>query len=73
MANCDIFDSCPFAQGQLTDRAGEVEQLKEAYCDSNSLHCARYMIHSSLGADKVPGDLYPDQKDKAYLVIAENG
>lgn len=73
MANCDIFDSCPFAQGKMTDRADEKDKLTQEYCESNSLHCARYMIYSSLGEDKVPGDLYPDQKDKAYLVIAENG
>ena len=69
MAVCDIFESCPFAQGKLPDRPDR-ESLIEGYCNSNNLHCARYMVYSSAGADKVPDDLYPDEKDKAYLAIA---
>jgi len=73
MANCEIYDSCPYAQGQVNGREDERDTLLEKYCNASSLHCARYMIHSTLGAENVPADLFPDEKDKAYLVIAEKG
>ncbi|MDA3850623.1 MAG: hypothetical protein PF447_05070 [Spirochaetaceae bacterium] len=72
MANCEIYDKCPFGQGKMTDTP-DIDKLKQEYCESNSLHCARYMVATSVGEDKVPGDLYPDEKDKAYLAIAELG
>jgi methyl-accepting chemotaxis protein len=51
----------------------DVEKMKEEYCLSNNLHCARYMVAMAVGEDRVPADLYPHEKDKAYTLIAELG
>lgn len=71
MADCEIIKSCPFALGALESRPDQ-DKLTAEYCKSNNLHCARYMVYSTAGEDKVPADLYPDEKNKAYLVIAES-
>ena len=73
MAECEFIDSCPFFQGKLAEKAVEVEELKEKYCRTNNLHCARYMVATAVGKDKVPPDLYPNETDVAYKIIAEEG
>jgi len=71
MAECEFIEKCPFFQGKLADKPVEVEELKEKYCKSNNLNCARYMIANALGKEHMPPDLYPHEKDVAYRVIAE--
>jgi len=71
MAECEFIEKCPFFQGKLADKPVEVEELKEKYCKSNNLNCARYMIANALGKEHMPADLYPHEKDVAYRVIAE--
>ena len=65
MDQCEFFETCIFVE---TDKGAS---FKESYCNSNSLRCARYMITQALGADKVPEDLLPDEKAKAYAILAE--
>ena len=65
MDQCEFFDICTFVK---TD---ESASFKESYCNSNSLRCARYMVTQALGVDKVPEDLLPDEKTKAYALLAE--
>ena len=45
--------------------------MKEKYCRNNNLNCARYMVVNALGKEKMPAELYPHEKDRAYMVIAE--
>ncbi|QEN04833.1 hypothetical protein EW093_08995 [Thiospirochaeta perfilievii] len=66
MDQCEFLDICSFAKD------GNDTELKASYCDSNPLRCARFMVYQSLGAEKVPEDLMPDQKTDAYGIIAEN-
>lgn len=65
MGECEFMDGCAFFNG---DRS---EELKEKYCRNNNLNCARYMIANAVGNEAVPDDLAPDQKDQAYMIIAE--
>ncbi len=73
MAECEYIDSCPFFNGLLEDKPVEIEDLKNEYCRTNNLHCARYMVAMALGKDKVPENLYPHEKDVAYSLLAEKG
>jgi len=73
MNECELMETCPFFQGKLAEKPVEIEELKEKYCRSNNLNCARYMIVQAAGRDKIPEDLYPDEKIVAYQVIAELG
>lgn len=74
MAECEYINTCPFPLGRMPEREDvDVEQMKEEYCRSNNLHCARYMVSMAVGEDQVPDDLYPHEKEKAYVLIAESG
>ncbi len=66
MDQCEFLDICYFAKNVKDN------EQKEAYCDSNSLRCARFMIYKGVGEDKVPNDLQPNEKMKAYEILAEN-
>lgn len=72
MGNCEFIEKCPFFNDQLANKPDEIEQMKEKFCKSNNLNCARYMVVNSLGKEKMPTDLYPDEKTRAYMHIAEN-
>jgi hypothetical protein len=73
MAECEFINECPFFQGKLAEKPAEIETLKEEYCRTNGLHCARYMIATALGKEYIPADLYPHEKDIAYKLLAEHG
>ncbi len=66
MDKCEFLETCYFYKNN------DDSELKESYCNSNSLHCARFMVFQALGADKAPEDLMPDEKMKAYALLAEN-
>ncbi len=71
MAECELIDKCPF----FINNPGEVEktaQMKEKYCKTNNLNCARYLIATAIGFEAVPSDLAPDQKTKAYEIISSS-
>lgn len=71
MGECEFIDTCPFFSGKLAHKDVEIEKLKQEYCRSNNLHCARYMVAIALGAEKMPPDLYPHEKEVAYKLLAE--
>lgn len=66
MEECEFLNICFFAKN-CSDTG-----LKESYCDSAPLRCARFMVYQGVGVDKVPDELKPDEKMKAYEIIAEN-
>lgn len=64
MDQCEFLDVCYFVKNSGDDG------LKEEYCNKNPLRCARFMIYQGADASKVPDDLKPDEKTKAYEVLA---
>ncbi len=72
MGECEFTEGCLFYKGGMEADESRTAELKEKYCMSNSLHCSRFLVASAVGEDSVPGDLFPDEKEKAYIVIAEN-
>lgn len=73
MGECEFISKCPFFNDELSDKPDTVEEMKAQYCKGNNLNCSRYMIANALGKDYMPPNLYPHEKQRAYLVIAENG
>jgi len=71
MSDCEFMGGCPFFNDKLDDKPVEVEELKIKYCRTNNLNCARYMVAAALGKEKMPPNLYPNEKDRAFMVIAE--
>ena len=66
MGKCEFFEICSFS------KSGSNQELKTSYCDGEPLRCARFMVYQGVGEDKVPEDMLPDEKMKAYEIIAEN-
>jgi hypothetical protein len=71
MGECEFMGTCPFFNNKTSPMPANAEELKNNYCKTNNLHCALYMIASSLGAEKFPLDVLPIEKDKAYAIIAQ--
>jgi hypothetical protein len=72
MGECELIDKCPFFNGMLSGDEKRIEEMKEKYCRNNNLNCARYMIANALGKEKMPPDLFPNEKERAYKRIAED-
>ena len=70
MANCEFNARCAFFNGKLPEMPPNVDELKQHYCLSNNLHCARYLVANALWPAAMPADLFPHQKDRAYPIIA---
>lgn len=71
MGECEFIQRCPFFNDKLDNKPVEVDELKDKYCKNNNLNCARYMVANALGGDRMPSNLYPHEKERAYQVIAE--
>lgn len=71
MGECEFIGKCPFFNDKLANKPDEIEEMKDKYCKRNNLNCARYMVAHSIGGENMPADLYPHEKERAYLVIAE--
>jgi hypothetical protein len=71
MSDCEFHSGCAFYAGTLKAMPADAEAIKQNYCLSNPLHCSRFMAADVLGMDKVPDDLMPPQKDRAYQLIAQ--
>ena len=69
---CDIASECPFYNGKLKMDGGLFSMMKRKYCVGSFRNCARYMINSSLGSERVPYDLYPSMTDDAKKIIADS-
>jgi len=71
MGTCELTDTCPFYNNKMDNMPADAEDLKTKYCRGNNLNCARYMVTTSAGNDKMPANLYPQEKERAFLAIAE--
>ncbi len=71
MHECELKESCPFYQGKLKGDNDQLETMKEKYCRSNNLNCARFMVFTALGEESIPDDLFPHQKDRAYGLLVQ--
>jgi hypothetical protein len=71
MAECECLVKCLFFNDRMQNIPAVANMLKDKYCHGNSSECARYMVFKSLGRERVPGDLFPNQVDRAEKIIAE--
>ena len=70
MTACEFIEKCPFFHDKLENKPETVEEMKTAYCRTNNLNCARYMVANALGKERMPANLYPHEKVRAYEVLA---
>lgn len=49
---------------------GAAKLMKNHLCRGNKLECARYMVYQKLGRPKVPPDLFPNDVERAKLILS---
>lgn len=70
MPDCPCLPKCPFFNDQMAGMPVAAENIKKRLCKGDNSECARFMVFSKLGKEKVPPDLFPRHVDKAQKLIA---
>ncbi|WP_455382847.1 hypothetical protein [Salinispira pacifica] len=70
MAECDCLPGCPFFHDRMQNMPALSGIMKKRYCLDDFMSCARHQVKEALGKEKVPGDLFPSQHERARTVIA---
>ena len=71
MADCTLLAKCIFFNDKMASMPAAAEVLKKKYCLKDSSTCARFMVCSALGREKVPADLFPNNTDRAKAILAK--
>jgi hypothetical protein len=69
MADCELIKGCIFFNDQMANMPGTAKMYKTTYCKGKFAECARRLVFESLGRERVPKDLFPNQKEKAQRII----
>ncbi|MBN1984020.1 MAG: hypothetical protein JW795_20995 [Chitinivibrionales bacterium] len=69
MADCEVLSMCPFFNDKMAQMPAMADILKKQYCRNNFSGCARYIVRSKLGKEKVPADLYPNESAKVNGIL----
>ena len=70
MADCSRLLKCAFFNDRMADMPASAEIYKKNYCKSEFDKCARFRVAAKLGPEKVPSDLFPNQKERADQLTA---
>jgi hypothetical protein len=70
---CEFIEGCAFFMNNLTHMPVASDMMKNYYCEEDPTKCARYLVRKSLGADAVPGSLYPNHIDDARKLLSDAG
>ena len=71
MPDCAKLAKCVFFNDHMPNMPSMASLYKQRYCRSEYDKCARFVVASKLGGDKVPGDLFPNDQDRAQKLIAQ--
>jgi len=69
MADCEMIAKCIFFNDKMANKPGTANLLKSKYCKGDYADCARYKVCKKLGRERVPGDLFPNQADRAAELL----
>jgi hypothetical protein len=69
--SCKYRKTCAFFNNALENMPTIATMIKRRYCDGDYENCARYMVATRLGADRVPTSLYPTHVDDAEALLQE--
>jgi len=70
MAQCELLATCIFFNDKMANYPAASAHMKKTYCQEDPDSCARMMIVKALGRPHVPGDLFPNQAERAQKIIA---
>jgi len=71
MADCEMMNNCPFFNDRMKNMPALSNIYKKNYCLGDFEKCARFLVRQKLGKEKVPGDLFPNQSQRALELIGE--
>jgi len=69
MVDCKRIPTCVFFHDKMARMPAMADRLKETFCRGDFMVCARYQVLQALGADAVPGDLFPNMQAVADALI----
>jgi hypothetical protein len=69
MAVCELVEKCIFFQGKMSRTPAALEMFKVKYCKGSFESCARFHVFKAIGIEKVPVTLFPNQSEKATVII----
>ena len=70
MAECELLAGCIFFNDKMANKPGTAELMKARFCKADHRTCARFMVFEKLGRPSVPPDLFPNQVDRAQLILS---
>jgi hypothetical protein len=70
MPECEMAAKCLFFNDKMAKMPAMAAVMKKKYCQGDFSICARYLVCTALGREKVPADLMPSQTDKARRILA---
>lgn len=65
MADCPSTALCPFFNDKMASTPSVARIFKKKYCAGDFETCARKVVAAKVGRENVPGDLFPNQADRA--------
>lgn len=69
MADCEMIAKCIFFNDKMAHMPAMAEMMKKKYCRGDNSKCARHMVCTTLGREKVPADLTPAQVERAQALL----
>jgi hypothetical protein len=69
MPDCILLKDCLFFNEKMRGMPTTTDIYKQNYCRGDNNTCARYRVYLSLGRDKVPPDLFPNQVERVLRYI----
>ncbi|MCM8813151.1 MAG: hypothetical protein NC924_04355 [Candidatus Omnitrophica bacterium] len=72
MAECALLKGCLFFNDKMPIDSALGKLYKNRYCLKDNSQCARYMIASTIGREKVPTNLFPNMHEEAEKILKEN-
>jgi hypothetical protein len=71
MADCERLATCPFFNDRMSNMPATTGLFKKRYCQGDNSNCARYMVLQALGKEKLPADLFPNERERAQEIITQ--
>ena len=68
MSDCKYLTGCSFYKENLEGSVFS-SHLKNTYCKDDFLNCSRLLLRHLAGKERVPSEMFPNDKDRAIEII----
>jgi hypothetical protein len=66
---CELLATCKFFNDKMANVPVTAEIMKASICRSDNSQCARYLVFKTMGRERVPGDLFPNEMERARTIV----